>query len=252
MRPQASPVSARLTAWGSAVLAGEVSPDLAAERVAADGAVQRVADPSSGDVASLPVALARLRTAGSTGLALLLPVPGDPVGLDPASAGGRAGIAAGEAVGVLGPGGPQLWVPAGDDAVLTWHRHPWVGAGPLVGLDEAEQLLGAALRDALDALAEVAVAPLSPVGEGELDALRAGGADGDGLAPGYPPRAHRVLVRARRVRGAVGLAAAEHTRALSLGEAQARRRALHGVDHAARVAEMAAHNCLAVAAAARA
>jgi len=78
--------AARLVAWAHATCAGLVSPDLAADKVAADDPPHRVCGLPGADPQSLAVVLARLaghsRLAANVPIArLVLPVPGDPSGL---------------------------------------------------------------------------------------------------------------------------------------------------------------------------
>jgi len=73
--------STRFVAWSNAVLAGHVSPDLAAARITGSDPVHRVDGLPDGSQQTLPVVLARLSSRQSPALRLVLPLPGDPVGM---------------------------------------------------------------------------------------------------------------------------------------------------------------------------
>ncbi|NBM19838.1 hypothetical protein GUY61_30590, partial [Streptomyces sp. GC420] len=74
------PRSGLLAAWGNALLAGLVSPDEAASRIAGDDAVHRVEGlPGETRPVGLTLALGRLRALGATGLRVALPAPGHPL-----------------------------------------------------------------------------------------------------------------------------------------------------------------------------
>src|SRR5436305_14519052 len=103
--------AARLVAWSNAVLAGAASPDLAAARVAAGDPPHRVHDVPAGAVETLPVLLARLGARGGRPEArLLLPVPGDPVGLHGPRALATAALDAGAAAVLPGAHGTSVLV----------------------------------------------------------------------------------------------------------------------------------------------
>jgi len=245
----AGPVrSARFVAWSNAVLAGQVSPDLAAARiVGADGA-HRVDGLGGLARQTLPVVLARLSALPGPAARLVLPVPGDPVGLPGPSTLTTAALAAGEAVLIAADGGIGL-VPVETGEVVVWTAHPVVDTpvlvtAPLPALAEADQRLAVALREATELLSVLDVARWDPDSAEAVEALRRGRLDGDGLAPGYPNRAHEVLARARRLRAVIELAGRDDGAAVTAGEAAARRAALVPLDRAARYAEMAAFNAV--------
>jgi len=252
----ASVRSARFVAWANAVLAGQVSPDLAALRIAGSDPVHRVdglGGLSGADAQTLPVVLARLSAgAEPAGPAarLVLPVPGDPVGLPGPGALTTAALAAGEAVLLATmPGGGVGLVPHPMPAAVVWVVHPIVDTPVLVTaapptLAQADQDLAAALREATELLARLDLARWDPDSAEAVEALRRGRLDGDGLAPGYPNRAHEVLARARRLRAVIELAGRGDGAAVTAGEAAARRAALIPLDRAARYAEMAAYNAV--------
>ena len=111
-------------------------------------------------------------------------------------------------------------------------------------LAEADRDLAVALREATDLLADLDLARWDPDSAEAVDLLRRGRLDGDGLAPGYPNRAHEVLARARRLRAIVELAGRGDGAAVTAGESAARVAALIPLDRAARYAEMAAYNAV--------
>jgi hypothetical protein len=242
--------SARLVAWGNAALAGRVSPDLAAMEVTDGDLPHRVDGLPGGGDQSVPLVLARLAADGVPGrLRLLLPASGDPVGLPGPGAFTDAALQAGEAVLVAArtPDGPVYGLVASvTPAQVRWQAYALSGSvgAPLVlpSLAESDRSLAEALREATEILAGLDLARWDAGSADDLAALRSGRLDGDGLAPGYPDRAVRVLVRARRLRTIVALAARADGAAVTAGEAAARISALRPLDQAARHAEMAAYN----------
>ena len=248
--------SARFVAWANAVLGGQVSPDLAAARIAGNDALHLVDGLPEGDRQTLPVVLARLSAYAVPAVRLVLPVYGDPVGLAGASAMTTAALEAGEAV-LLPPRAEGVFglVPGHDDGSVLWTAYPApprpeLSLGPLPEqlalptLAEADRDLAVALREATDLLADLDLARWDPDSAEAVDLLRRGRLDGDGLAPGYPNRAHEVLARARRLRAIVELAGRGDGAAVTAGESAARTAALVPLDRAARYAEMAAYNAV--------
>lgn len=274
------PRSGRLAAWGNALIAGLVSPDEAAARIVGADAVHRVAQLPGGKGAGpaagpepapvgLTMALGRLRSMGALSLQVALPAPGDPLGLggppefnSRALDAGEAVLATGAAVGLV----PEVHEagPEGDVHVeVTWYCLPVREASPGLGapalpagdvpsLGEAERELAEAMRDATDVLTELDVAGSGPVADGALAAYRARMEAGRQLlAPGYPPRAVRVLELAQRVRALVRIAygdggdGREHGGAVSASQIVARADALRPVERTARRAQVAAYNAYA-------
>lgn len=269
------PRSGRLAAWGNALLAGMISPDEAAERIVGDDAVHRVdhlpsspgpdAEPEPSPV-GLTLALGRLRSLGTAGLRVALPAPGHPLGLSgPPEFNSRA-LEVGEAVVATGAGlglTPAVHAagPEGDRRVeVLWRCLP-VREGPpadVPSLSEAERELAEALRDATQVLTDLDVAGSGPVADAALEAYRARMEAGRRLlAPGYPPRAVRVLELAQRVRALVAIAygeesggggagdGREHGGAVSASQIAARAEALRPVERTARRAQVAAYNAYA-------
>ncbi|MFF2645785.1 hypothetical protein ACFVUB_38860 [Streptomyces niveus] len=247
------PRSGLLAAWGNALLAGFVSPDDAALAIVGPDAVHRVAGlPGEPGPVGLTLALGRLRALGVSGYRVALPAPGHPLGLSgPPDFNARA-LEAEEAV--VASGAPYGLVPEvsavgpeGDLHVeVLWHCLPVREAPPadVPSLGEAERELAEALRDATEVLARLDVAASGPVAEAALDAYRARAERGrEVLAPGYPPRAVRVLELAQRVGLLVALAREHgHGGAVSASEMAARGEALRPVERVARRAQVAAYN----------
>ncbi|MFF3998194.1 hypothetical protein ACFYX8_33435 [Streptomyces cyaneofuscatus] len=249
------PRSGLLAAWGNALLAGLVSPDDAALAIVGEDAVHRVEGlPGEAGPVGLTLALGRLRVLGATGFRVALPVPGHPLGLSgPPDFNARA-LEAEEAVIAYGvPYGlvPEVTEagPEGDLHVeVVWRVLPVREAPPadVPSLSEAERELAEALRHATAALARLDVAGSGPVAEAAVDAYRAraeGGRGREVLAPGYPPRAVRVLELAQRVGLLVSVAyGSGHGGAVSASEIAARGAALRPVERVARRALVAAYN----------
>ncbi|MFI0874149.1 hypothetical protein C6W96_06410 [Streptomyces sp. CS149] len=249
------PRSGLLAAWGNALLAGLVSPDEAALAIVREDAVHRVEGlPGEAGPVGLTLALGRLRGLGATGFRVALPVPGHPLGLSgPPDFNARA-LEAEEAVVAYGvPYGlvPEVSEagPEGDLHVeVVWRVLPVREAPPadVPSLGEAERELAEALRDATAVLSRLDVAGSGPVAEAAVDAYRARVERGGGrevLAPGYPPRAVRVLEMAQRVGLLVSVAYENgHGGAVSASEIAARGEALRPVERVARRALVAAYN----------
>jgi hypothetical protein len=266
------PRAGRLAAWGNALLAGRVSPDDAAARAVGDDTVHRVVElPGEAGPVALTLAFGRLRALGVVGLRIALPAPGHPLGLSGPPEFNAAALAAGEAVLAAGPGlgpvpglggapsalglVPEVSVagPAGD--VLTdvvWRCLPVRPAPPadVPSLGEAERELAEVLRDATEELTRLDLAGAGPMALARLEAYRARMERGrQVLAPGYPPRAVRVLELAQRVGALVEIAESpeggEHGAAVSAGQIAERGRVLRVVERAARRARVAAYNAYA-------
>ncbi|WP_197371387.1 hypothetical protein, partial [Streptomyces clavuligerus] len=250
------PRSGRLAAWGNALLAGLVSPDDAALTITGGDAVHRVAQvPGEPGPVGLTLALGRLRALGVRGWRVALPAPGHPLGLSgPPEFNARA-LDAGEAV--VGYGAPYGLVPEVSEAgagpgaedvhvEVVWHCLPVREAPPadVPSLGEAERELAEGLREATEALTRLDVAASGPVAEAAVDAYRARAERGrQALAPGYPPRAVRVLELAQRVGLLISVAhGSGHGGAVSAAEMAARAQALRPVERVARRAQVAAYN----------
>ncbi|MFE8987562.1 hypothetical protein ACFYMI_06970 [Streptomyces collinus] len=246
------PRAGRLAAWGNALLAGLVSPDDAVLAIVGADAVHRVEGlPGESGQVGLTLALGRLRTLGVTGLRVALPAPGHPLGLSgPPEFNARA-LEAEEAVVCHGAAYglvPDVYEagPEGVQVEVVWHVLPVREAPPadVPSLGEAERELAEALREATEVLTRLDVAGSGPVAEAAIDAYRARAERGrEVLAPGYPPRAVRVLELAQRVGTLIGVASESgHGGAVSSSEISARREALRPVERTARRAQVAAYN----------
>ena len=247
------PRSGRLAAWGNALLAGLASPDDAVHAVVGEDAVHRVAGlPGESSQVGLTLAWGRLRALGVRGLRVALPAPGHPLGLSGPPAFNARALEAGEAVICHGAAlglVPEVREagPEGDvHAEVVWRVLPVREAPPadVPSLGEAERELAEALRDATELLSRLDVAASGPAAEAAIDAYRARSERGrEVLAPGYPPRAVRVLELAQRVGLLVSLAERNgHGGAVSASEMSARALALRPVERTARRAQVAAYN----------
>ncbi|MFI6206849.1 hypothetical protein ACIBAI_10630 [Streptomyces sp. NPDC051041] len=259
------PRSGRLAAWGNALIAGLVSPDDAVLAIVGEDAAHRVEGlPGESAPVGLTLALGRLRTLGASGLRVALPVPGHPLGLSgPPEFNARAleareaVVCHGAALGLV----PEVHEagPEGDVHVeVVWHCLPVREAPPadVPSLGEAERELAEALREATEVLTRLDVAGSGPAAQAAIDAYRArvGGAARSGgrvtggrgrevPAPGYPPRAVRVLELAQRVGVLISLAyRSGEGGAVSASEMAARAAALRPVERTARRAQVAAYN----------
>lgn len=259
------PRSGRLAAWGNALLAGLASPDDAVHHAVGDDALHRIEGlPGEPEPVGLSLGLGRLRALGTTGLRIALPVPGHPLGLSgPAGFNARA-LEAGEAVIAVGASAlglvPEVLAAGPQDdrhVEVVWHCLPVQDAPPadVPSLGEAERELAEALRDATEVLSRLDVAGSGPATEAALDAYRARAErNREVLAPGYPPRAARVLALAQKVGALVSIAFGEHTpdgagrevrehgAAVSASQIAARAEALRPVERTARRAQVAAYN----------
>ncbi|GAA2277164.1 hypothetical protein GCM10010415_51390 [Streptomyces atrovirens] len=223
--------------------------------IVGEDAVHRVEGlPGESAPVGLTLALGRLRALGVSGLRVALPAPGHPLGLSgPPEFNARAleaeeaVVCSGAAVGLV----PEVYEagPAGDVRVeVVWHCLPVRVAPPadVPSLGEAERELAEALREATEVLTRLDVAGSGPVAEAAIDAYRAramGSRGREVLAPGYPPRAVRVLELAQRVGALVSLAGVHgHGGAVSASEISARAGALRPVERTARRAQVAAYN----------
>lgn len=222
--------------------------------IVGDDAVHRVEGlPGEAGPVGLTLALGRLRALGVTGYRVALPAPGHPLGLSgPPEFNARAleaeeaVVATGAAYGLV----PEIREagPAGDVHVdVLWHCLPVREAPPadVPSLGEAERELAEALREATSTLTRLDVAASGPVAEAAVDVYRARAERGAAstLAPGYPPRAARVLELAQRIGLLISVAYENgHGGAVSAAEMAARVEALRPVERVARRAQVAAYN----------
>ena len=246
------PRSGRLVAWGNAVLGGSASPDDAAEAVRGADDGHRVEGVPGAEGAGLTLALGRLRALGVTGLRLALPAPGHALGLTGPAAFNSRALEAGEAV--LTVGGPVLGLlpevvrhgTEGDSLTrVVWRAEPVNEGVPadVPQLSDAERELAAGLREATAALLRLDVAGGGPDVQRALEAFRRRRTPAL-LAPGYPPRAVRVLESARQIGAMLALASVGDGAAVSAAEMAARAEALRPLGRTVRRAQVAAYNAM--------
>jgi hypothetical protein len=232
----APPAAATLVAWGNAWLCGHVGLDEAADRVEHAAGPQVVAV----DAVDVPLRgfLADLRVEGMLALRLALPIAGDPLGLTgPPSFNGLAVDAGQAAVAVL-PDRCVGMVPATDSRGSSYAGVRWTAVGAstaipdLPSLSEAERALAEAMTEATESLASV---------DGPAPERPSLSPQDDGLAPGYPPRAHRVAALCARL--TVVLRAADEG-GLTSGQIATRDRVLRDLDRAVRRARVASYHAI--------
>ena len=248
------PRAALLAAWGGAALAGRVPLDRAVRAIQTDDephAVELVGDVPLGRCDDLGSLVSGLRDLRVSGLRLVLPAPGDALGLPGPVDVNTEAIETGECVLTVG-GPPLAMVPSVEEFgsaydtgyLVTWRVHV---SEPLrvtdVGsLAEAERWLREALLQAAEALGDLDVARWRPDAAGRIGSLRSGRGPTGLLPPDSPPRSTRVLDLAWRVRGIVELASEDDGAAVSGWEATRRAEALRGLDQVGRRALVAAIN----------
>ena len=256
--PVPPPRSALLAAWGAAWLAGDAGLPELLDRVCAHDDLHVVAglDPLD-DRLALDRAVARLRAGGTTRLRVVLPAPGDLVGLPGPGAFTSAALHASEGVLALRPDGtgtglvPTLTAHGSPfDGVVTtvsWTAFPVVATGPDPGpfLHDAEHDLRRGVVEVAGVLRDLDVARWRPEVAEALQDLRRqarAGIDEDELPGGYPVRARDLLVRARQLGAVVQLALEDTGGAVDTREAVERERALRSLGGLVRRARVAAYN----------
>lgn len=250
------PRSALLTAWGNAWLAGETGLPELVEHVTAYDDLHSVVGLAVDDL-PLERAVARLRAAGVTRLRVVLPAPGDAVGLPGPGPFTAAALDASEGVLALRPDGTGTGlVPRvvshgsafdGTVTTVTWTAYDVVAAGPDPGpfLHDAEHDLRRGVLECVGTLRDLDVARWRPEVAEALHDLRSAaraGIDEDELPGGYPPRARELLVRARQLAGVLSLAGGDLGGAVDTREAAAREAALRELGRVVRRAHVAAYN----------
>ena len=252
------PRSALLAAWGSAWLAGDAALAELLERVCAHDDAHDVCglDPL-GAVLPLDRAVARLRADGTTRLRVVLPAPGDLVGLPGPGRFTAAAVEASEGVLFLRPDGlgtglvPTLTAHGspfdGTVTTVSWTAYDVALPGPDPGpfLHDAEHDLRRGVVEVAGLLRDLDVARWRPeVADALADLRRQArtGIDEEELPGGYPPRARELLVRARQVGAVVQLALEDTGGAVDSREAAARERALRDLGGIVRRARVAAYN----------
>ncbi len=246
------PRSARLAAWATAWLQGRASVAAVVRAVTGEDEAH-VVEPGEllPGVADLVALLNGLKQAGVPALRVVLPVPGDPVGLPGPPAFNTAALEAGECV--VTAGGPawgavpdvaefgSAWEPGWQ---VTWHVQP-VTQGrvtPVVALAEAERELKEGLIAATDALERLDVAALGPDAAVRLRTMRQAELPAGLLPAGTPPRSLQVLATAGRLRAVLSLAGEDDGAAVTAWEAGERARTLRTLDVVCRRAVVAAVN----------
>ncbi|TDE37298.1 hypothetical protein [Actinomadura sp. 6K520] len=236
-----------LVSWGNAWLTGHVGLDEAVDAVEENAGPQIL----GGEPAEVTLrrGLGDLRVGGMTALRLALPEPGDPLGLAGPPPLNRAAIEAGAAVvAALGDRAIGL-VPAEDRRGSSYVGVRWAahdaspGLPDVPSLADADRQLTLAMRDATEALLTVDdFAGVPPEIADALVDLRDPERGGHPLAPGYPPRAHRVAALAGRLSLVVELARQMDDRGLGADQMRRRTEALRLLDRAVRRALVAACN----------
>ena len=250
------PRSALLAAWGNAWLAGDAAlPELVARVSACDGG-HLVRGLTAG---SLPLerAVGRVRADGVQRLRLVLPAPGDTLGLPRPGPFTVAALDAGEGVLALRADGsgyglvPTLTVHGsphdGTVTTVAWTAHDVLAPGPDPGpfLPDAEHDLRRGLLECAGVLRDLDVARWRPDLTSALADLRRearAGIDDDELPGGYPQRARQLLVRARQLAGVLVLAGEDDGGALDTRESLGRELALRELARLVRRARVAGYN----------
>lgn len=243
---RAIPFSAVLAAWGNAWLTGHIGLDEAADAIE-DACGPGVVTGVPGEPGDVPLrrGLAALRGHGMTALRLAKPAAGDPLGLAGPRALTVAAVEAGEAVLAEGGGTCLGLVPEEDHRGSSYVGTRWLGhpANPVnrsavPSLAEADRDLTLALRAAAEALTSSGETEVRPELADALMSLRdAQRRAPNGLAPGYPGRAHRVAALAGRLTIVVDAALTDTT---TYTADDGRRATLRDLDHAVRRALVAA------------
>jgi hypothetical protein len=254
--PGVPPRSALLVAWGNAWLAGEVA---LAELVEHASVLDEAHTVTGLWVDDLPLeqAVGRLRADAVVRLRLVLPAPGDVVGLPGPGAFTSAALAASEGVLALRADDTGLGlVPSvtahgsvydGTVTTVVWTAYDVALPGPDPGpfLHDAEHDLRRGLLECVELLRGLDVARWRPELAGALQDLRRearSGIDDDELPGSYSMRARQLLVQARQLAGVLSLATVDAGGAIDTRETAAREQALRGLEHLVRRARVAAYN----------
>lgn len=254
------PRSARLAAWGTAVLADGLDPALAVAAVTRDDEPHAVsADFEVSATLGLAAGggllelLSCLQRHGTPSLTVALPAPGDLVGLPGPAAFNESATEAGECVLAHEGAGPAIGIVAQvtefgsvyePGAIVAWQAHA-VGRRRVTDLGsvrEADRELRSALAEAVEELARLDVARWREDAADRVAAIRDGGLERGVVPPTTPPRCVQVLARAARVRAIVELASEDDGAATTQQEVQRRAGALRRLDGVSRRAMVAAVN----------
>jgi hypothetical protein len=230
--------------------------------VIAEAPLDHVVESSrSNGTTPLEALLLGLRDRGVRRLRVVLPAPGDVLGLPGPPEFNAAALEAGECVltePIETPDGPSadrwglvpvitmfgsVWEPG---SMVSWHVRPVAlrGAGQPAGLGEAERELTQALHLATDELARLDVARWRDDAAQRVEAVREGAIPAGVLPPAAGARPVRVLGTAARVRAIVALASEDDGAAITGFEAQRRAETLRDLDAVSRRAVMAAVNAM--------
>lgn len=254
------PRSALLACWTTAWLSGEASLPELVTRVTAYDDDHTITGLGPDDLA-IEQAVARLRADGVRRLRVVLPAPGDPLGLPAPGAFTSAALLAGEGVLALRDDGTGTGlVPAlvshgseldGTVTTVRWTAFPIEVSGPDPGpfLHEAEHDLRLGVVEAARALGDLDVARWNPDIGNALDDLRKAarrGIDEDELPGSWPPRARQVLVQARQLASVLALATLDDGGAVDSREAAERDKVLRELARVVRRARVAAYNAYGV------
>jgi hypothetical protein len=252
----APPRSALLTAWGNAWLAGEAALTELAARVCLMDDDHTVTALWVDDL-PLEQAVARLRADAVVRFRVVLPAPGDVIGLPGPGPFTSAALTASEAAIALRADGSGIGlVPtvtahgtAFDGTVTTvlWTAYDVPVAGPDPGpyLHDAEHDLRRGVLECVELLRDLDVARWRPKVAGALQDLRTQarrGIDEDELPGTYSIRARQLLIQARQLAGVLTLATVDAGGAVDTRETAARESALRGLEHLVRRARVAAYN----------
>jgi hypothetical protein len=245
-----------LASWGNAWLAGDVGLSDLVERVSARDDDHSVTGLWVDDLA-LEQAAGRLRADGVVRFRVVLPAPGDVVGLPGPGAFTSAALAASEGVLALrAEGSGTGLVPTvtahgsafdGTVTTVTWTAYDVTSAGPDPGpyLHDAEHDLRRGLVECVELLSGLDVARWRPELAGALQDLRSQarrGIDDDELPGTYSVRARQLLVQARQLAGVLSLATVDAGGAVDTRETLVREQALRGLEQLVRRARVAAYN----------
>ena len=256
MSSNVPPRSALLACWTTAWLAGEAALPELVERVAANDDDHRVTGLWVDDL-ELEQAVARLRAEGVRRARLVLPAPGDPLGLPGPGPFTQAALVAGEGVlAVRDDGSGYGLVPSltshgseldGTVTTVLWTSYAVELSGPDQGpfLHEAEHDLRLGVVEAARALAALDIARWNPEIGDALHDLRRDARHGiaeDELPGSWPPRAREVLVKARQLAGVITLAQQDVGGAIDARAADERDKVLRDLARVVRRARVAAYN----------
>ncbi|GAB3267860.1 hypothetical protein [Kineosporia babensis] len=254
------PRSARLAAWGTAVLTDGLDPALAVAAVTRDDEPHAVtadfevsATLGLAPKGGLLDLLNSLQRHGTRSLTVALPAPGDMLGLPGPPSFNEAAVEAGECV-LAGDGpGPAIGIVAQvtefgsvyePGAMVSWQAHA-VGTRRVTDLGsvgEADRELRSALAEAIEELGRLDVARWRDDAADRVAAIRDGGLERGIIPPTTPQRCVQVLSRAARVRAIVELASEDDGAAVTQHEAERRAQALRRLDGVSRRAMVAAVN----------